>query len=166
MASKTSAGFNTLTHASIKTEKSIESFNTIGGRKEMLLEKNAQRLDEILKKSRERRKKVPENVKLNIEEKIYFATLKKEKIEEAKKIVENKNKSINDKAFKDFEKMLDVEKRDLFNVGYYIKNQHSARKSVGDSADSHPYEYPSRNHSVINKRKNNRLPKTSKSISF
>ena len=75
MASKTSVGFNTLTHASIKTEKSIESFTTMGGRKEMLLEKNAQRLDEILKKSRERRKKVPENIKLNIEEKKYFASV-------------------------------------------------------------------------------------------
>ena len=41
MANKTSLGFNTLAHASLKTEQSIESFQTIGGRKEMLLEKDA-----------------------------------------------------------------------------------------------------------------------------
>lgn len=41
MGNKTTIGFNTLANASLKTEKSIESFNTIGGRKEMLLEKNA-----------------------------------------------------------------------------------------------------------------------------
>ena len=80
--------------------------------------------------------------------------------------MENKTKSINDKAFKDFSKMLDVDNKDLFNVGYYIRNQHSARKSVGEASESHPYELPSRNHSVTNKRKNTHLPKASKSMNF
>ena len=51
-----------------------------------------------------------------------------------------KNKSINEKAFKDFSKMLDVSDKDLFNVGYYIKQKHSARKSVGDALDTNPYQ--------------------------
>ena len=84
MGNKTTIGFNSLANASLKTEKSIESFNTIGGRKEMLLEKNAQRLDELLKKSWERRKKVPQNIKHNLEDKLFFANNQKEKVEEAK----------------------------------------------------------------------------------
>ena len=38
-----------------RTEKSIDVFVTIGGRREKMLEQNAQRLDDILKKSRMRR---------------------------------------------------------------------------------------------------------------
>ena len=41
--------------AGTKTEKSIEVYNTIGGRREKMMEQNAQRLDDLLKKSRMRR---------------------------------------------------------------------------------------------------------------
>ena len=46
---------NNLAQAERRTEKSIDVYNTIGGRREKMLEKNAQRIDDILKKSRVRR---------------------------------------------------------------------------------------------------------------
>ena len=117
-----------------------------------------------MKKSREKRKKVSENVKHTIEDKVYFATLKKEKIEEAKKIVESENKRINDKGFKGFKKLMDVDDKDLFNVGYYIKNKRSARKSVDDASERSPYEF-SNNNSATKKRKNSPTSK-SRSIHY
>ena len=66
-------GMNNLMQAGQKTEKSIEIFETIGGRKEKMLEQNAQRLDELLKKSRMRRQKAPTIVKQAIDDKLYFA---------------------------------------------------------------------------------------------
>ena len=103
-------------------------------------------------------------MKHNIEDKIYFATLKNEKIEEAKKIVDSEKKRISDKGFKDFKKLMDVDDKDLFNVGYYIKNKRSARKSVGDASEHHPYEF-SNNNTATNKRKHG-LAKNSRSINY
>ena len=54
--------------------------------------------------------------------------------------------------------MLDVSDKDLFNVGYYIKQKHSARKSVGDVSDTNPYQQNNRRAIFTNTRRSTDLP--------
>ena len=62
--------------AGTKTEKSIEVYRTIGERRDKMLENNAQRIDELLNKSRIRRQKVEKQIKSTLDDKIYFASMK------------------------------------------------------------------------------------------
>ena len=167
--------------AGLRTEKSIDVFNTIGGRREKMLEQNAQRLDDILKKSRMRRQKAPTLVKQAIEDKVYFAKETNEKLEYARKYREKSIEEKDKRAYSDFAKLMGGGEKGehLFDVGHYKIIKNSARKTDGHTTESvedlnarvtHSSKHDRRNedleHSLSKKRMSIFRPAASQSVHY
>ena len=112
-----------------RTEKSITEYQHYGDRREKMLEQNASRLDELLKKSRSKRQKVPYKVKEAIEEKVFFAKMKNELIEEAKKKRDYISQERDEVSLRDFSKLIGGGEKGehLFNVGYFRNKRNGSR---------------------------------------
>ena len=91
-----------------------------------MMEQSAQRLDNILKKSRVRRQNAEKHVKEARSDKVYFCSLKKEQLDDAKQKRDRELKQIEAKGLSDFAKLMDAGEKgeNLFDVGHYkiIKN--------------------------------------------